>query len=181
MVRTITARERRCAMVRRHHLAGDADGSRGGHASADCVACERSSVGALCVLARRAESTLADVADAMYEWRSLVRWMAMRRTLFVFLREEISTVQAAISAPLHVMLRRRLVSRLQRNSNEPAIHGEVGRWLAGLEDRVERALARRDTAIGAQLADDEPALRTLIFARAPSDRPQNVTASLLTL
>jgi hypothetical protein len=34
----------------------------------------------LSVLARSAESTLSDVADAMYARRSLVRWMAMRRT-----------------------------------------------------------------------------------------------------
>jgi winged helix DNA-binding protein len=57
----------------------------------------------------------------------------------------------------------------------------VDRWLADAEDRVDRALARRGTATGAQLADDEPALRTLILAKAPSDRPQNVTTPLLTL
>jgi DNA glycosylase AlkZ-like len=37
---------------------------------------------------------------AMYERRSLVRWMAMRRTLFVFPRAEVPVVQAALPARL---------------------------------------------------------------------------------
>jgi winged helix DNA-binding protein len=180
-MRTITVQERRCAMVRRHHLAGDADGPEAvTRALIALHATDPASV-YLSVLARSAASTLAHVADAMYERRSLVRWMAMRRTLFVFPREDIPTVQAAVSTPLAAMLRRRLVSRLQRNGSEPVIEADVDRWLADAEDRVDRALARRGTATGAQLADDEPALRTLILAKAPSDRPQNVTTPLLTL
>ncbi|HWE09251.1 MAG TPA: winged helix DNA-binding domain-containing protein [Solirubrobacteraceae bacterium] len=180
-MRTITVQQRRDAMIHRHHLAGDADGPEAvTRALIALHATDPASV-YLSVLARSAVSTLADVADAMYEQRSLVRWMAMRRTLFVFARDDIPTVQAAISTPLATTLRRSLISRLQRNGSEPVIDGDVGRWLAGLEDRVDRSLARRGTATGAQLADDEPALRTLILARAPSDRPQNVTTSLLTL
>lgn len=180
-MRTITVQQRRHAMVRRHHLAGGADDPEAvTRALLALHATDPASV-YLSVLARSAASTLADVADAMYERRSLVRWMAMRRTLFVFAHEDIPAVQAAVSTPLASMLRRRLISRLQRNGSEPVIDGDVGQWLVGLEDRVERALARRGTATGAQLADDEPALRTRILARAPSDRPQNVTTSLLTL
>jgi Winged helix DNA-binding domain len=168
-------------MVRRHHLAGDA--SRPEAVTRALIALHASDPASvyLSVLARSAASTLIDVADAMYERRCLVRWMAMRRTLFVFPRADIPTVQAAVSTPLAAVLRRRLISHLQRNGSEPAITGDVGHWLADLEDRVERALARHGTATGAQLADDEPGLRTRILARAPSDRPQNVTTSLLTL
>jgi hypothetical protein len=168
-------------MVRRHHLAGDADGPEGVTRALIALHASDPASVYLSVLARSAASTLADVADAMYERHSLVRWMAMRRTLFVFARQDIPTVQAAVSTPLAAMLRRRLVSRLRRNGSEPAIAGDIGRWLAGLEDRVDRALARRGTATGAQLANDEPALKTLILAKAPSDRPQNLTTSLLTL
>jgi hypothetical protein len=135
----------------------------------------------LSVLARSATSTLADVAAAMYEQRSLVRWMAMRRTLFVFTRADIPTVQAAVSTPLAATLRRRLISQLQRNGTEPAIDEDIGRWLARLEARTEAALTRRGTATGTQLADDEPGLRTRLLARAPSDRPQNVTTSVRTM
>jgi hypothetical protein len=173
--------QRRRAMVRRHHLAGDADGP--GAVTRALIALHATDPASvyLSVLARSAVSTLADVADALYERRSLVRWMAMRRTLFVFPREDIPTVQAAVSTPLAVTLRRRLVSRLQRNGSDPPIDGDIGRWLTALEDRVEGALARRGAGTGTQLADDEPALKTRILARASSDRPQNVTTSLLTL
>jgi hypothetical protein len=180
-MRTITVQERRRAMVHRHHLAGDADGPEAVTRALIALHASDPASVYLSVLARSAPSTLADVAEAMYERRSLVRWMAMRRTLFVFAREDIPTVQAAVSTPLAATLRRRLASQLQRNGSEPAIGGDVGDWLADLEDRVDRALARRGTATGAQLADDEPALKTRILARAPSDRPQNVTTSLLTL
>ncbi|MGI8412637.1 MAG: winged helix DNA-binding domain-containing protein [Solirubrobacteraceae bacterium] len=180
-MRTITVQQRRRMMVHRHHLAGGAnDPEAVTRALLALHASDPASV-YLSVLARSATCTLADVADALYERRSLVRWMAMRRTLFVFAREDIPAVQAAVSTPLATTLRRRLISRLQRNGSEPVIDGDVGQWLVGLEDRVERALARRGTATGAQLADDEPALRTRILPRAPSDRPQNVTTSLLTL
>jgi hypothetical protein len=180
-MRTITVQQRRRAMVRRHHLAGDA---RNPEAATQAVVALHATDPAsvyLSVLARSAASTLSDVADAMYARRSLVRWMAMRRTLFVFAREDIALVQAAVSSPLAEALRRALISRLLRNGSEPPIDGDISRWIADLEDRVERALARRGSASGAQLASDEPALTTLILARASSDRPQNVTTFLLTL
>lgn len=180
-MRAITVQQRRRAMIHRHHLAGDADGPEAvTHALIGLHATDPASV-YLSVLARSAASTLADVANAMYERRHLVRWMAMRRTLFVFEREDIPMVQAAISTPLAIALRRRLISRLLRNGTAPPIDGDVGGWLERLEERVEGALARRGSATGAQLADDEPGLRTLILARAPSERPQNLTSSLLTL
>ena len=135
----------------------------------------------LSVLARSAGSTLADVADALYERRGLVRSIAIRRTRFVFARGDMRTVRAAFSAPAGREAAERLIRQLQRNGSDPHIDGDVGRWLAELEDRTEEALARRGTATGTQLADDEPALKTRILARAPSDRPQNLTTSLLTL
>ena len=135
----------------------------------------------LSVLARSAGSTLADVSEAMYERRSLVRWMAMRRTLFLLPRGDVPVVQAAVSAPLAATLRRRLISLLERNGSEPPIEGDVGHWLAALEVRVEAALRGRGTATGAQLSADEPALRTVIPVRAPSDVRQTVTSPLLTV
>jgi hypothetical protein len=168
-------------MVRRHHLAGDASGPEAvTRAVVALHATDPASV-YLSVLARSAASTLADVAQAMYGQRSLVRWMAMRRTLFVFGREDIPMIQAAVSTPLARVLRARLVSQLKRNGTEPPINGDVETWLDDLASRVEHALDKRGTATGVQLSTDEPRLRTSILARAPSGRPQNVTTSLLTL
>ena len=159
-MRKISVQQRRRAIVRRHHLGGDAQSPE---AVAQAVialhATDPASV-YLSVLARSAGSVLADVSDAMYERRSLVRWMAMRRTLFLFPRADVPVVQAAVSTPLAAMLRRRLISQLERNGSEPPIGGDVGAWLADLEVRVENALQARGTATGAQLSTDEPALRT---------------------
>ena len=168
-------------MTRHHHLAGDASGPEAvTRALVALHATDPASV-YLSVLARSHATTLADVSAALYERRSLVRWMAMRRTLFVFPRDDIPMVQAAVSAPLADVLRRRLVSQLDRNGSEPRIAGDVGLWLTDLEKEVEGALVRRGTATGAQLSADVPGLRTAIQPRAASDRPQRVTTSLLTL
>jgi hypothetical protein len=181
MIQTISVQDRRRAMVGRHHLAGDASSPEAAaRAMIALHATDPASV-YLSVLARSAVSTLADVAQAMYDRRSLVRWMAMRRTLFVFPREDISMVQAAVSTPLAAVLRTRLISRLERNGTKPPIDDDVGAWLDDLASRVENALGRRGAATGAQLSADEPELKTSILVRAPSDRPQNVTSSLLTL
>jgi hypothetical protein len=94
VVRKTVVEQRRRAMVRRHHLAGDADGPEAVTKALIALHATDPASVYLSVLARSATSTLADVADAMYERRSLVRWMAMRRTLFVFGRDDIPTVQA---------------------------------------------------------------------------------------
>jgi hypothetical protein len=180
-MRSVSVRERRRAIVRRHHLGGDAGTPEA--VTQALVALHASDPASvyLSVLARSAGSTLADVSDAMYGRRSLVRWMAMRRTLFLLPRADVPVVQAAVSTPLAAMLRRRLISQLERNGTEPPVDGDTGRWLADLEERVERALRARGTATGAQLAAGEPALQTVIQPRAASDRPQHVTSALLTL
>jgi transposase InsO family protein len=98
--RTISVRDRRRALVARHRLAGGAESPEAVvRALVALHATDPASV-YLSVLARSTGSTLADVATAMYEQRKLVRWMAMRRTLFVFAREDIPMVQAAVSTEL---------------------------------------------------------------------------------
>ncbi|MDQ1672899.1 MAG: hypothetical protein QOC98_1461 [Frankiaceae bacterium] len=180
-MRAVTVQQRRHAMVRRHHLAGDArDPDEVTRALVALHATDPASV-YLSVLARSSTSVLADVAAAMYERRSLVRWMAMRRTLFVLPRDEVPVVQAAISTPLAEVLRRRLVSQLERNGTEPPLDGETGRWLDDVEGQVEDAMRARGVASGAQLSADVPALRTVVLPGSPSERPVNVTSRLLTV
>jgi hypothetical protein len=180
-MRTITVQQRRRRLVRQHCLDGTAASPE---AVVDALVALHATDPAsvyLAVLARSAASTLAGVSAAMYERRTLVRWLAMRRTLFVFARADIPAVQAAVSTPVAGMLRRQLTSRIERNGTEPPVDGDTGDWLNDLEDRVERALRARRDATGAQLSADVPGLRTLIPPGAPSDYPQHVTSALLTL
>jgi hypothetical protein len=180
-MRRIAVQQRRRGMVRRHHLAGDAGGPDAVvQALVALHATDPASV-YLSVLARSATTTLTDVAEAMYAQRSLVRWMAMRRTLFVFAREDIPTIQAAVSTDIAATLRRRLISQLERNGSEPPIGRDIAHWLADLEVGVEEALTERGAATGTQLAADHTALQTRILARTASEQPHNVTTPLLTL
>jgi hypothetical protein len=180
-LRTVSVQQRRRSIVRRHHL--DGSGASPEEVTQALLALHATDPASvyLSVLARSNGSTLADVSEAMYERRSVVRWTAMRRTLFLLPRGDVPVVQAAVSAPLAATLRRRLISLLERNGSEPPIEGDVGHWLAALEVRVEAALRARGTATGAQLSADEPALRTVIPVRAPSDARQTVTSTLLTV
>lgn len=168
-------------MVRRHHLCGDAEGPE--QVTAALVALHATDPASvyLSVLARSLGSSLADVSDAMYERRILVRWMAMRRTLFLVATSDVPMIQAAVSTPLAAMLRRGLISRLHRNGSEPPVDDDAETWLADLELRVAHVLQALGGATGAQLSTEVPTLRTVIRARAPSDRRQTVTSALLTL
>ena len=173
--------QRRRLVVRRHHLAGDADTPESVvHAVLALHATDPASV-YLSVLARSIRTTLTDVADAMYIRRSVMRWLAMRRTLFLLPREDVPAVQVAVSAPLAATLRRQLVARLERGGSTPPVSGEIRTWLQDLERRVEDAVNSRGPATGVELSADVPALRTVILPRAPSDRPQAVTSPLLTI
>jgi hypothetical protein len=179
-VRTISVQQRRQLMVRRHHLAGEAGGPETVTRAVIALHATDPASVYLSVLARSSGPTLPDVAQALYERRSLVRWMAMRRTLFVFRPEDVPLVQAAVSTPLAAVLRKRLISTLERNGTEPPVAGNLADWLDILASRVEHVLRTRGAATGAELSTGEPLLRTAIPVRAPSDRLQNVTTSLLT-
>lgn len=179
-MRAITVEQRRRLLVQRHHLAGDAsDPEEVTRSLLALHATDPASV-YLSVLARSSTTTLADIAAAMYERKSLVRWMAMRRTLFVFPTEDVPEIQAAVSAPLAATLHRQILSRIARNGTDPAIDGEPGAWLEEVESAVENALTDGGPATGAQLAASVPALRTAIHAGSPSRVEQNLTSPLLT-
>ncbi|BDZ50064.1 hypothetical protein GCM10025867_23050 [Frondihabitans sucicola] len=178
-MRSISDEERRRLTARRHHLGGDAT-------STEQVA--RSMIGLhatdpatvyLSTLVRARDLTIPEIQADFYERRSLVRWMAMRRTLFVFPVDAVPLVQAAISTPLAERLRRQLLRRLEVNGTEPPIDGDLDAWLSDVEAGAHAALAARGDATGLQLSADEPRLRTTIKPRAKSDLPQGVTSTLL--
>jgi hypothetical protein len=79
----------------------------------------------LAVLARSSAGTLSDVDTALHQRRSLVRWMGMRRTLFVLPRDVVQVVEAAAWRSVAALMRRQLIRRLELNGAEPAIP-EVG-------------------------------------------------------
>jgi hypothetical protein len=179
-VRLVSVEERRRTLVRLHCLDGAALGAE--EVTDAMVALHASDPASvfLSVLARSRDTSLGEVWTALYDRRSLLRWMAMRRTLFVLHVGDVPMVQAAVSDSVAATLQRRLVAVLERNGTSPAITGDVRRWLTRTADRVAAAVRTRGAATGTQLSADVPELRTRILTHAPSDRPQTLTTPLLT-
>ena len=99
-----------------------------------------------------------DVDAALYTERNVVRMLGMRRTVFVVPADLAGVVQAACTDDVARRLRRQLEKDL---ANGGVGDGDPAGWLRSLEDGVLRALeARGGGASGAQLAADEPGLRT---------------------
>lgn len=180
-MRVVTVEQRRAALVRRHRLTGDASGPEEVVGAVVALHATDPASVYLSVLARSRAATFSEVSEAMYRRRVLVRWMAMRRTLFVFACEDIPMVQAAVSTPVAATLRHQLLNRLHRNRIDPPVTGDLPGWLAAVEDRVERTLARLGSATGAELRAEEPALQAVIPGRAKSETAQRLTSPLLTL
>lgn len=124
-MRTITERQRRSLLCRRHHLAGTATGPEEATRSVIALHATDPASVYLSVLARSSATALTDVAEAMYDRRSLVRWLGMRRTLFLVPYDDVPLVQAAVSSDVAAALRTRLINQIARNGTEPRIDGDA--------------------------------------------------------
>ena len=91
--------------------------------------------------------TVQDLEQALYVDRSLVKHLAMRRTLFVFPREALPVVQAAASDRVAAAESRRLV----RDVEKAGLFTEGDRWLRQAGDAVLTALADGREASASQL------------------------------
>jgi hypothetical protein len=167
--------ERRARLARRHYLAGPA---------ADPVEATRGVVALhatdpasvfLSLCARTAPTTTGSIERALYEERSLLRMLGMRRTMFVVPVELAPVIQAACT--------KEIAARQRRTYTKILTEAGVGdgAWLREVEDATEKALAARGEATGAQLSADEPRLRTqlLVAEGKPYASKQNITTWVL--
>jgi hypothetical protein len=92
---------------------------------------------------------------ALYEQRTLVRTLCMRRTMFVLPVPFVPMVQAACTDALVPGERRRLVKMLE----DQGITRDGARWLRRVEAETVAALEARGEATASQLAQDVPGLR----------------------
>ncbi len=91
----------------------------------------------------------------MYVDRSLVRHLAMRRTLFVLPTAALAVVQAACTDAIAAIERAKLVRQVEQSG----IAADGARWLRDAEQATMRALAAAGEATGAQLSRAVPALQ----------------------
>jgi hypothetical protein len=95
-----------------------------------------------------------DVENALYERRSLLRVLGMRRTMFVVPRDTALLLHVACAAPIAHRERRRLEGYLE----EAGITDEPGPWLRRVEDATLAALEARGEAAATELTEDVPEL-----------------------
>ncbi|CRK62043.1 hypothetical protein [Alloactinosynnema sp. L-07] len=121
----------------------------------------------------------ATVSASLYDDRSVVRLLGMRRTVFVVGREVAPIVQAACTVAVAAVERRRLIQHLAELT--PVTN--PGPWLADVEASAFAALVARGEATAAELATDEPRLRTALVVSSgkPYAAKQNITSRVLGL
>jgi hypothetical protein len=156
-VRKIEVAERRARLARRHRLAP-------GHRADDVVEAARSMVclhgtdPATVYLSARARvegMTVGDLERALYLDRSLIKHLAMRRTLFVFPRDTLGFAQAGASNRVAEAERRRLV----RDVEKAGLFDDGERWLAEASEQVLGALSGGREATSSELRDELPLLQ----------------------
>lgn len=113
----------------------------------------------LSVLARVPGLVLDDVRDAVFRRRTLVKVLAMRRTMFVVRREAVPVVHAAAALAVARRLRARLLKELATLPTDPPV-GDAATFLAAVEEQVHAALAEHGPLDGASLSRAAPLLRT---------------------
>ncbi len=104
--------------------------------------------------ARVAGFTTATMDKALYADRTLVKHLAMRRTLFAFPTEDLGTVQAGASARVADSEGRRLVREVEK----AGLHRDGAAWLGRAKRAVVEALADGRELTSSQLRQELPVL-----------------------
>lgn len=176
----MTLAQRRARLGVRHHLAARAttvedavDGVVALHAT------DPASV-YLSAWSRVRDVSIADVEDALYSRRTLLRILGMRRTVFVTDVATAGAVQAGCSYDVAAR-QRRLLEKQLGTLGHPENVARPGEWLDEVMASVEKALHARGSATAQQLADDEPRLQQqLLMAKGkPYESIGNVTSRVL--
>ena len=154
-MRTIGVEERRARLGVRHFLARPAPSIE---AVADRLVGLHSSDPATVYLAARARvtgMTHEELEDALYERRSLVRMLGMRRTLFVNTPEHAAVIDAACTKAIAAAERRRVIKMLE----DQGVTADGAGWLRAAIRDTMAALHEHGELAGAQLSKLVPALR----------------------
>jgi hypothetical protein len=155
-VRRIEVAERRARLARRHRLAS---AYRAGDVveAAQSLVCYHATDPAsvyLSAWARVDGMTVDDLSRALYADRSLVKHLAMRRTLFVFPRETLRFAQSGASDRVADVERRRLA----RHVEQAGLRKNGKRWLAEASRQVLAALSDGREATSSELRQEIPLL-----------------------
>lgn len=168
-MRTIGVAERRARLGVRHLLA--APGATPAEVTESMVALHATDPATvfLSVYARCASVAASDIEAALYEDRSVLRLLAMRRTMFVVPVQLAPAVQASCVRAVGDRNR-----KLYQKLITEAGHGDA-RWLAEVEAAAVASLDRRGEATAAEVSTDEPRLRSKVGLAEGKDYGRETT------
>jgi hypothetical protein len=155
-VLTVTDEQRRARLGRRHRLAADSQAADVESAT-DSIVCLHATDAATVYLsawARVGGLSREDVDRALYTDRTIVKQLAMRRTLFAVPR---STLPAAVSGPGKRVAAAE-AARLARDVERAGLHADGARWLDAATGDVLEALSDGRQASWPELRDTVPTL-----------------------
>jgi hypothetical protein len=156
-MRRISVEERRARLAIRHRLVAPAQSAA---EAADSVVVLHATDAAsvyLSAAARMASPAMTAIEHALYEKRTLVRILGMRRTVFVVPVELVPVVQAACTDAIAARERRQFVKVLREAGI--GADADVDGWLTEVGEAAVRALRARGQALSVELSEDEPRLR----------------------
>lgn len=159
-MRSIDVAERRARLAIRHRLCPAARTDDVAEIARSVVALHATDPATvfLSVAARGRSLSHESVEQALYEKRTLLRMLAMRRTMFVVPVESVAALQASCADALAVKQRRTYTQFVER----AGVVDDAAKWWRDVEASTHRALLARGEATGAQLSADEPRLRTRV-------------------
>lgn len=160
-MRAIDPAERRARLARRHRLL-PGDRAPDVVAAADSIVCLHATDPATVYLsawARVDDLARDDVDRALYVDRTLVKQLAMRRTLFAFPRGTLAAALAGAGARVAELERRRLI----RDVEAAGLHRDGARWLETASAAVLDALADGRLATASELRAELPVLEGTIM------------------
>ena len=153
--RRVDDAERRARLGRRHLLAGNAGGDATGVAGT--VVGLHGTDPATVVLsarARVADLSVASLEAALYDERTLLRTLGMRRTMWVTPLDLAAEIQASCTNDIVARERAAVVKLVEGGG----VTDDGNRWLDAIADDVDRHLATVGQATGAELSKAVPAL-----------------------
>ena len=158
-VKVITIGERRARLAVRHHLAPPSRTDDVTVLAGDLVGLHGSDPASVFLTAmarmKRGANAVRVLERALYDDRTLVRTLCMRRTMFVVPLAMVPVVQAACTDALVPGERKRLLQMLEQNG----VTTDPARWLRKIEKQTIAQIEARGEATGVELSKAVPGLR----------------------
>jgi hypothetical protein len=163
-IRSVSVAHRRARLAVRHHLAPWAGTATVTGAAADLIALHGTDPSSvyLAAQARISQADCSAIDHALYEERSLVRMLGMRRTMFVVPTALAPLIQAACTDQVADRMRKGIAEQIR----SAGIADDGLAWLDQVGKATVQALIDRSDgsgATGAELAQAEPRLRKQII------------------